>query len=425
MFNLALFRSVFVFAFTNVLAAGLPLLLLPVLTRILTPEDYGLVAMYSVVLTALGALTGLSVHGAVGMRYFDREDIDFPLYVGSCLVTLFVTTAIVLSVVGIGRTFLTSMTSLPMEWLLIGVLTSCFQFVFLVRLSIFQSAKQAGLFGIFRVGQATIDAVLSVVLVLCTALAWQGRLIGISIAIVLLGFVSSVSLFRGGWIALGYRGDYAMNALKFGLPLVPHVVGGVFLSMADRVMITNVVGVSSTGVYMVAVQLGLGVYLAADACNRAASPFIIEAVKEASGRKDRLIVVLCYAYFTALLLLSLAIGLLAPWLLSFLVGEAFREAAPLVLVLALGQAFAGMYLIIANVIFYRQKTVHLAAITISCGCLNALLSYLLLQVFGVAGATYAYLTAQFVMFLATLILSQKLYPLPWFSALGKLKGGRA
>jgi Polysaccharide biosynthesis protein len=59
MVNLALFRSVFLFAITNVLAAGLPLLLLPLLTRMLTPEDYGLVAMYSVVLTALGALTGL------------------------------------------------------------------------------------------------------------------------------------------------------------------------------------------------------------------------------------------------------------------------------------------------------------------------------------------------------------------------------
>lgn len=416
MANLALFRSVFLFAITNVLAAGLPLLLLPILTRILTPADYGLVAMYTVVLTALGALTGLSVHGAVGMRYFDRDEIDFPRYVGSCLVILLATTTAVLLAVVIGRPFLEIMTALPVHWLFIGVLTSCLQFIFLVRLSIFQSAKKAALFGAFRVGQAAIDATLSVVLVVYTTLAWQGRLIGMSAAIGLLGLTSLISLLRGGWLKVGFRSDYTINALKFGLPLVPHVIGGVFLAMTDRLMITNLVGVSSTGVYMVAVQLGLGVYLVADACNRAASPFMIEAFKEGSARKDRLIVRLCYAYFAGLILLSLAIGLLAPWLLSFLVGEAFRSAAPLVLFLSLGQAFAGMYLIVANVVFYRQKTVHLATITISCGCLNAALSYVLLETIGLNGAAYAYLISQLAMFFATFAISHRLYPLPWLSS---------
>lgn len=425
MVSLALFRSVFLFAITNALAAGLPLLLLPLLTRILSPADYGLVAMYSVVLTALGALTGLSVHGAVGMRYFDRQEIDFPRYVGTCLTILLATTAAVLLASLLSSSILETITALPANWLFIGVLTSGLQFIFLVRLSIFQSAKNAALFGFFRVGQAAVDAVLSVVLVVFTTLAWQGRLIGMSAAITLLGLVSLVSLQRGGWLKMGFRSDYAKNALKFGLPLVPHVIGGVFLTMTDRLLITNLIGVSKTGVYMVAVQIGLGVYLVADACNRAASPFIIEAIKEGDGSRDKLIVRLCYAYFVGLLLLSLFVGLLAPWFLGFLVGAAFRSAAPLVLFLSLGQAFAGMYLIVANVVFYRQKTFHLAAITISCGGLNAALSYVLLQVVGLEGAAYAYLLAQVAMFLATFAVSQRLYPLPWLSAgVGSMKGNR-
>src|SRR5690606_13004257 len=81
-----------IYAVSNGLAAGLPLLLLPILTRTLTPDEYGLVAMFSVVVTAFGALTGLSVHGAVSMRYFDRDSLDFPRYVGSCLAILAVST---------------------------------------------------------------------------------------------------------------------------------------------------------------------------------------------------------------------------------------------------------------------------------------------------------------------------------------------
>jgi len=248
MFNFHLIRSVFVFAVTNALAAGLPLLLLPFLTRVLSPEDYGLVAMYSVVLSGLGAFIGLSVHGAVGMRYFDRAEIDFPQYVGACLAILVVTTSAVLSIVWIAQTPLEMLTSLPAEWLAIAVPTSGLQFILLIRLSIFQSAKKANMFGLFRVSQTVLDAVLSIAFVLFLSLAWEGRLIGMSAAVAVLGAVSLISLARGGWINLAVRGEYVRNALKFGVPLVPHVVGGMLIAMADRFMITNLLGVASTGV---------------------------------------------------------------------------------------------------------------------------------------------------------------------------------
>ena len=423
MFNFQLIRSVFVFALTNALAAGLPLLLLPLLTRVLSPEDYGLVAMYSVVLSALGAFTGLSVHGAVGMRYFDRAEIDFPQYVGACLAILVVTTSAVLLLVWIAQTPLETLTSLPAEWLVIAVLTSGLQFILLIRLSIFQSAKKANMFGLFRVSQTVLDAVLSVALVLFLSLAWEGRLIGMSAAIVVLGVVSLISLAHGGWINLAVRGEHVRNALKFGVPLVPHVVGGMLIAMADRFMITNLLGVGSTGVYMVAVQIGLGVYLLADACSRAISPWVIEVIKEQNARKNILIARYYYIYFTFILFVAFFLGGTAPYFLSFLVGNAFQGAAPLIMTIAIGQAFGGMYLVVANVIFYKNKTLQLAAITISCGMLNALLSYFLLPVEGIQGAAHAYLAAQLVMFVATFALSQKLYPLPWFVALGRLKRG--
>lgn len=195
------------------------------------------------------------------------------------------------------------------------------------------------------------------------------------------------------------------------------------IAMADRFMITNLLGVGSTGVYMVAVQIGLGVYLLADACSRAISPWVIEVIKEQNARKNILIARYYYIYITFILFVAFFLGGTAPYFLSFLVGNAFQGAAPLIMTIAIGQAFGGMYLVVANVIFYKNKTLQLAAITISCGMLNALLSYFLLPVEGIQGAAHAYLAAQLVMFVATFALSQKLYPLPWFVALGRLKRG--
>lgn len=424
MFNLQVIRSVFVFAATNALASGLPLLLLPILTRVLSPEDYGLVAMYSVLLTALGALTGMSVHGAVGMRYFDRGEMDFPKYVGSCLAILVVTTTAVFIVVVLFERPLIVLTNLPGKWLLIGVLTSGMQFLLLMMLSILQSAKQAGMFSVFRVGQATVDAFLSLALILYFGLAWEGRLFGMSMAIIVLGAISLVTLFYGRWINFSIRADYVKNALKFGVPLVPHVVGGMLIAMVDRLLITNFLDLASTGIYMVAIQIGLGVNLLADACNRAVSPWMIESIKEGADGKNVLIAKFCMIYFAALLIVALTIGVLAPWILPLLVGQAFLNASSFVMLIALGQAFGGMYLVVSNIVFYRGKTAYLAAITISCGILNLALAYFLLRVEGLQGVAHAYVGAQLLMFLLVCFFSQKLHPLPWFEALRSLFRGK-
>ena len=97
----SLFGSAIVYTLTNAVSAGIPVLVLPVLTRVLTPEEYGRVAMFSVVVTLFGAFTGLNVHGAVGIRYFARKDVDFPRYVATCLIILAASTLVVLALVGL------------------------------------------------------------------------------------------------------------------------------------------------------------------------------------------------------------------------------------------------------------------------------------------------------------------------------------
>lgn len=414
--NARIFRSVFLFTATNTLAAAMPLVLLPILTRVLTPADYGVVAMFSMVISAFGCLTGFSVHGAVGMRYFDRDVYDFPRYVGNSIIILAVTSIILLTIVAIFYEPLEKLTKLPREWLMIAVGVSAVQFVLLIRLAIFQSAKSAGLFACYRVGQALVDATVSMVLVLAFALAWEGRLIGMSAGILLLGSVAAISLLVSGYLKPIPSKHYILNALEFGLPLIPHVLGGILLSSVDRFLIANLLGVAETGVYMVAVQLGLGVYLLADGCNRAISPWQLEALKRDDRTVDVRIVRYGLMYFLGLLGTATIVGALAPLVLPLLVGSAFAEAASVIWLIAIGHAFGGMYFFVSNIVFYRNKTFHLSAVTISCGLVNAALSFLLLPTQGLQGVAQAFMIAQFLLFMSTFVISQRLRPLPWIAA---------
>jgi O-antigen/teichoic acid export membrane protein len=413
----ALVGSAVIYTVTAGLSAGVPLILLPILTRLFSPEEYGKVAIFSVTVQVLSTLTGLSVHGAVGMRYFDRDKLDFPRYVASCLTILLASTALVLVLVLLALPWLEEFTKLPGYWLVLAVLLSGSNFVVQTQLAIWQSSKQAFRFGLLRMMQALIDLVLSLFLVVVAGLAWQGRIGGIMLAGFLTAAVALVSLMRGEWLRFPIERGYIENALHFGVPLIPHAIGGMLIAMVDRFMISNILDVASTGIYMVALQIGLVLNLINDALNRAYSPMLIEALNISSPDRDTKIVRATYAYFLVLLALGVALGLLAPVILGVLVGAKFQAAAPVVIFITLGQAISGMYYMVATYVFYAGRTAHLAVITLTSGVLNVAISYWLLKTRGLEGAGQAFLIAQAVLFLGTWWLSNRARPMPWLRAL--------
>lgn len=73
-----------VYLVANILNAIIPFALLPVLTRYLSPEEYGQVAMFQTLLGALMAFIGLSMQGAAGRKFYDGSlgKDDLAEYIG-------------------------------------------------------------------------------------------------------------------------------------------------------------------------------------------------------------------------------------------------------------------------------------------------------------------------------------------------------
>jgi O-antigen/teichoic acid export membrane protein len=374
----SLFRSASIYLITAALTAGIPLILLPILTRMFSPEEYGNVAMFSATVQIFGIVTGLSLHGAIGMRYFDRGTLDFPRYVFSCLIILLTSTAVTLLAVILALPWLESFTNLPATWLILAVLFSGSGYLVQAQLSIWQSSKQALKFGGLRVGQGAMDLTGSILLVFGLGLTWQGRVGGVVTAGFITAALALITLTRGRWLRLPHHSQYAKNALRFGLPLVPHAAGGILIAMVDRVLITNILDISSTGIYFVAVQMGMVLNVANDALNRAYSPLLIEALQYDDLDRDVKIVRLTYIYFIFLISAAVAFGIIAPKILATLVGAKFQAAAPIVVFIALGQAFSGMYYMVATYVFYGGRTASLAVITLVAGLLNVAITYWLL-----------------------------------------------
>lgn len=412
-----LIRSAGIYTGSNILTSAIPFLLLPILTRVLSPADYGIVAMFGIMVSIFAAFTGLGAQGAIEVRYFERERFDLPRYVTSCLLILFVSLVTLSFFAYLFKPTLELLSGVPANWLLVAVLVAAMQFIVLLRLSLWQVSNRVWKYGAMQIGQSALNAGLSLLFVLGVGMAWQGRILGIAISSLIFLFISASSLWRDGWVSRTPSLEYIKNALRFGVPLIPHTLGGLLIAAADRIMVTNLLDVSQTGIYTVALQIGLILNILTGAFNKAFAPWLFDHLKSKDFSQKKDIVRKTYLYFIVVWIMVLLLGFFAPVVLSVLVGEPFRAGATVVVYIAAGFAFGGMYYMVTNYIFFAGATARLAAITLSAGVINVGATYLLISQYGLAGAGYGFVLSQGMLFIGAWYLANTVCPMPWKRAL--------
>jgi O-antigen/teichoic acid export membrane protein len=416
MLNKQLFGHAAIYTLSNFAVGGVPFLLLPVLTRFLDPAAYGVIAMFTLVVSLISVGVGLNVHGAVTVRYFDRSSYDIPKYVSTTFVILAVSTVLMLVLVSIVGPKLAEVTSIPKQWLYVAVLVAFLQFLVQVLLALWQASKKPINYGALRVMHAFLDAIGSIVLVLVLAFSWQGRLSGLLAAWLFAAIIAIYFLIREGWLVWSIDPNYAKDALNYGIPLVPHVVGGLLLGMADRFIVNSVLDVSSTGIYVVAVQLGLILGMLADSFNKAFAPWLMEKLSDINYDSQKKIVIFTYVYFLIIIAFAALLAFVAPFVLPYIVGSQFQTVGPLLVFILFGNAFIGMYYMVTNYIFYSRRTGLLSALTISVGVITVALSWILINAYGIKGAAIGFMLGQASLFFGAWILSNYCVPMPWFKA---------
>jgi O-antigen/teichoic acid export membrane protein len=409
----SLFRSAGIYTITQMINSAIPFLLMPVLTRYLTPTDYGIVAMFGVLLSFVAPFTGLSINGAIARQYYERDETDMSRYISNCLLILLSSTIIV----GITFYFLaepiSKVASFPMQWMWAVIIVSAAQFINRINLTLWQVQVRPVSYGIYQISQTVLNLGFSLWFVVGLGMDWQGRIQAQVIAFVSFAIFGLFLLYRNGWIKFKVDREYIKSALNFGVPLIPHSLGIVMMTMTDRIFITNMVGVNATGLYTVGYQIAMPISLLYTAFNRAYVPWLFEKLTYSGQRIKNKIVKLTYLYFVIILILSLGLAVIAPWLLSFFVGKDFASASSFVLWLAIGNAFTGMYLMVTNYIFYAKKTAILAWITFFTAITSIVLNYILISRNGAIGAAQAMTLTCFIRFMSTWVFSSRAYAMPW------------
>jgi len=408
-----------IYLLARIVNASIPFLLMPILTRYLAPSEYGEVGIFQVWVTLMGALCGLSVHGAAGRKYFDYVDPDKSMgeYIAACLVLLIVSSILLFLFIAPASGWLSGLIGLSRPWILLGVPFAFCSFLIQLRLGQWQVRKNPKTFGIFEISLSLVNMSLSLVFVVALSLGVTGRLSGYTIAVVLFGMLAAASLYRDGLIKMVWRPDLMREAAAFGIPLIPHIIGAFLLLTVDRAVIGARLGLEEAGYYVVAAQLAMVVNLILDSVNKAYIPWLFDKLKRDCPEEKRSVVRLTYGYYLCLLSGVAISFLVGKEFVLLIAGEKFAASGNLFAWLVFAQAIRGMYYMVCNYIFYAKKTGVIAKITITSGILNVCLLIVMTDLFGVTGAAWAMCISMLFQWLVTWRAASRLVSMPWL--LGK------
>ncbi len=414
-FTHALFRNSLTYITSNVIYFAVPFFLLPVLTRYLSPADYGIVATFQVLLTCAMMFVGLDSVGAAGVNFFKIKREEIAVYTGNVIYILLATCFILLGAVYFLGDRIASVAKFPASWLVIVVFAALLQHSFSLMLTLWQAQQKTMLYSMMVIIQAFINAVLSIIFVVWLKWGWQGRILGIFLSMMLFACVGIVLLYRQCLLKFSFKKEYVKDALSFGIPLLPHAAGGWAMNSVNRILLNSMVGIAATGLYSTGYQMGMVVSFVTTAFNRAWSPFLYSRLVNDDHAVKVKIVKCTYFYWAGLGLFALFFSASVPFFLKFFVGKDFYPAHRYVFWVALAYVADGMYCTAAQYIFFAKKTYLLSRATIVSAVISVVLNYFFIRRSGAIGAAQATTLSFFIYFIIVWRLSARAYPMPWFS----------
>jgi O-antigen/teichoic acid export membrane protein len=401
-----------VFTIATVFQLGAGILIIPVLTRTVDPEEYGLITAALVVQAVAATVAAFGAPAAVQRTYFRRGGPEG----ARALICAVAAAAVLFAVLAELTGPLWSQVFEGVDYgaeLRLAVLAAVPNAIMLAAQTFLQAAERARIYVICAVISTAGGQVLGLALTLLDHGA-TGYLAGIAI-----GFWAGAIV---AWFAAGFdaeplrraRGgrDLLRRALLVGLPTVPSALALYLLSAGDRVVVERLEGLAAAGAYYIAYAVGSLAIFLVTALNTAWGPILFGV-----DRKDRWTLLAASAVevtrVVALAAAALAVG--APIALELFAPAdyAIDGLGTVSALIAVSSVLYVWYITSYNVILWRGRTGTLAWATPLSTAANLGLCAALIPPMGLEGAALATFVSYGLLALLTWGRARTMADVPW------------
>ena len=386
-----------------------PFFTMPILTRYLSPEQYGLIAIYVVYTAIIGSLVGVSTLTAFTKIYYD-EKYENRSYLSISILVSLLSALILFILVYVSGDYIADLYSIQLWWLYVGVILVFFENIISVQTLLYRMKSKVFKFGLFQLCRVMLRAGITIYLVVAMDFEENGPIISGIITASIFMVISIYVLYTNRSLSLHPNLEYAKHALRFGIPLTPHVLFGALSTTIDKIVIAIMLTKEELGIYAVGFAIGGLIKSLEGAVYIAYQPWFFQEISsdKCDNKKIRNS---SYLILIGLLLSSLTVILISNIFLQYYVGERFLKAVEIIPWIAIAFAINGIFTMANQVVMYKEKTGVISLITFSSVLLGVFLNYILIGTNGLVGAAQAILLLMSIRALTMWIYSNRLYPL--------------
>lgn len=401
-------RQSFLYAIGDFFSKGIAFLLVPLYTSNLTPSDYGILSICLAILSVLTPALSLALGGAITRFYVEFEDPkEAKKFVGSIFLSILgIGLMLTLALNVLGYYFAdTLFKSVPFDpYLKITIWASYLGIIVVIPGALLRIQENAVSYGVLTYGNNVLKIAFSVYFVAYMNMGVSGALQGIFWANLLFSLVGFLIMRKHmSWsISL----DWLRRALRFSLPLIPHMLFHWILNLSDRLVLDHFVSPHEVGVYSLGYQVSLIVSVVITALNTAWAPYLVNRHKMDDAKT--LFAQLSTYFIFISSYVALVVILFGKYIVTLIAPPSYYEAINVIIPVTIGYLFLGMYYVAINHLFIANMTGRIALLSAIAALVNILLNLAFIPSYGMMAAAWSTTISYFVLFLGVFSTSTKL-----------------
>jgi O-antigen/teichoic acid export membrane protein len=378
----------------EVLTKGLAFITLPIFTRLMTPDEYGVLSVFVSYVGILAIIFGFGVRGAIS-RYYYEDTQDFFEYFSSNFWFVLIASLGLSGIVILLSNELHDFLNIPYGMLYFALGITIPQVIFQLYQAYLVAAKKSKKVASLNVTYALISTTLAIfIMYQMSEERYYAKAIGQAIGITVM--LSITLWYLKDHIKFNIEKKHLKYSLVFGIPIVVHLLSQTLLGSFDQIIINQLVGRRETGLYSVAYKIGMIQSIISMGILKSWTPIFYEKLNE---NKISDINELAKKYGLLVSFVAVVLIFFSQEVITILVDKEYHSALKLIPIIVVSYFFFFLYTMYVNYAFYQKKTKQIALFTIIAGLINVGLNYLLIPKYGYIVAAWTTLVSYMILFI--------------------------
>lgn len=409
------FSNAFIYSLGNLSTKLSGFILIPFYTKYLPVDSYGVFGILEVTSAFIISIFGLNLYSALSRWYYDKnyKSLQGSIFYTSTLSLVIFTAVCALILLLLSPDISTLLFDTPDHSFTVQlmIISSIVQIVTVLPTTLMRLQDKPKMFVVTNIVRLLFILLLTIFFLS----SLQTGLKGIFMAqlagnIIYMLIVTPYSIKN---FVPVFNTKALKEMLHFSLPLLYASFSALVILMADKYILKTSSGLASTGIYSFGYKIGNTVYyFFVESVNLALSPIVYSLMYEENNKRFFSKIMT----YLALIVLFLVIGVsLFSRELIFLLARNpdYYEASNIIAIIAFSALFLTIKDTSVRVLSIAKKTRIISSIIIIISMLNLVLNAILIPIFDIYGASFAYLITYFVYSLLVYWFAQKHYFIPY------------